>query len=53
MGLDYFSVQASAILEIKHIINNSNLGKLRTRVRRIMSCHDLNEIELLVEKLNI
>jgi phosphotransferase system enzyme I (PtsI) len=52
MGLDYFSVQANAILEIKHIINNSNLGKLRTRVRKIMASHDLYEIESLVDKLN-
>ena len=52
MGLDYFSVQAHAILEIKHIINNSNLDKLRTKVRKIMSSHDLYEIESLVDKLN-
>ena len=52
MGLDYFSVQAHAILEIKHIINNSNLGKLRTKVRKIMASHDLYEIESLVDKLN-
>jgi phosphotransferase system enzyme I (PtsI) len=52
MGLDYFSVQANAILEIKHIINNSNLGKLRTMVRKIMASHDLYEIESLVDKLN-
>ena len=52
MGLDYFSVQANAILEIKHIINNSNLGKLRTRVCKIMASHDLYEIESLVDKLN-
>ncbi len=52
MGLDYFSVQANAILEIKHIINNSNLGKLRSSVRKILSCHDLNEIESRVHELN-
>ena len=52
MGLNYFSVQANAILEIKDIINNSNIGKLRTRVRKILNCHDLNEIEQRVEKLN-
>ena len=52
MGLNYFSVQANAILEIKDIINNSNLGKLRTKVRKILNCHDLNEIESLVDKLN-
>ena len=52
MGLNYFSVQTNAILEIKNIINNSNIGKLRTRVRKILNCHDLNEIEQRVAKLN-
>jgi phosphotransferase system enzyme I (PtsI) len=52
MGLNYFSVQANAILEIKHIINNSNLGKLHSKVRKILKCHDLNQIESLVNKLN-
>jgi phosphotransferase system enzyme I (PtsI) len=52
MGLDYFSVQANAILEIKHIINNSNLEKLRTKVQKIMRSHDLYEIESRVDKLN-
>jgi len=52
MGLSYFSVQANAILEIKHIINNSNVGKLQSKVRKILKCHDLNEIESLVNKLN-
>jgi len=52
MGLNYFSVQANAILEIKHIINNSNLGKLHTTVRKILKCHDLDEIESLVSQLN-
>ena len=52
MGLSYFSVQANAILEIKHIINNSNIGKLHSKVRKILKCHDLNEIESLVSKLN-
>jgi len=52
MGLDHFSVQANAILEIKHIINNSNLGKLRAKVRKITRSHNLDEIESLVDKLN-
>lgn len=52
MGLNYFSVQTNAILEIKDIINNSDLGKLRTHVLKILSSHDLNEIEQGVEKLN-
>ena len=52
MGLDYFSIQANAILEIKHIINNTNLHKLRTKVKEILRCHDLHKIESLVESLN-
>ena len=52
MGLNYFSVQANAVLEVKNIINNSNASKLHTRVRKILHCHDINEIESLVEKLN-
>jgi phosphotransferase system enzyme I (PtsI) len=52
MGLDYFSIQANAILEIKHIINNTNLHKLRTKVKEILRCHDLHKIESLVDDLN-
>jgi len=52
MGLDYFSIQANAILEIKHIINNSNLSQLQNQAEEIMRCHDLHEIEALVDKLN-
>ena len=52
MGLNYFSIQANALLEIKQIINNSSVGKLHSKARKIMSCHDINEIESLVEKLN-
>ena len=53
MGLDYFSIQANAILEIKHIINNSDLSQLQTQVEEIMRCHDLHKIESLVDKLNV
>lgn len=52
MGLDYFSIQANAILEIKHIINNSNLSQLQKQAEEIMRCHDLHKIESLVDKLN-
>ena len=52
MGLHYFSIQSNAILEIKHIINNSNLSQLQTQVEEIMRCHDLHKIESLVDKLN-
>ncbi len=52
MGLNYFSVQTSAMLEIKNIINNSDASKLNTRVSKIMRSHDINEIESLVDVLN-
>ena len=52
MGLNYFSVQANAVLEVKNIINNSNASKLHNKVRKILHCHDINEIESLVGKLN-
>lgn len=52
MGLDYFSVQANSLLEVKHIINNSRLGSLRTQVQKILKAHTADEIESLVEQLN-
>jgi phosphotransferase system enzyme I (PtsI) len=52
MGLDYFSIQANAILEIKHIINSSDMGLLRAQAEEILSCHDLHQIEALVDRLN-
>ncbi len=53
MGLDYFSVQSNAILEIKHIINNSDTTRLRKRAKKVLACHDLSKIESLVEQMNI
>ena len=52
MGLDYFSVQANSLLEVKHIINNSKLSSLRPQVRKILESQSAREIELLVERLN-
>ena len=52
MGLNYFSVQANAVLEVKNIINNSDASKLFSSVGKILNSHDISEIEHLVEKLN-
>ncbi len=52
MGLTYFSVQPNALLEIKHIINHSNLNSLRPRVRKILQLHSAADIEAQVRKLN-
>lgn len=52
MGLTYFSVQPNALLEIKHIINNSKLNSLRPRVRKILQLYNASEIEQQVRALN-
>lgn len=52
MGLDYFSVQANSLLEVKHIINNSRLTSLRKQVQKILKAQALDKIEMLVERLN-
>lgn len=51
MGLEYFSVQANALLEIKHIIVNSRLETLKAEVGEIMRLHDEDEIKGRVKQL--
>jgi len=51
MGLEYFSVQANALLEIKHIIVNSNLETLSREAEEIMILHDEHEIKSRVQQL--
>ncbi len=52
MGLNYFSVQPNALLEIKHIINNSKVNSLRAKVRGVFQLHNAHEIEQRVMSLN-
>ncbi len=51
MGLKYFSVQANAILEIKHIIINSTLKNLQSEVTEILKIYDEDEIKSRVQQL--
>jgi phosphotransferase system enzyme I (PtsI) len=51
MGLKYFSVQANALLEVKHIIVNSTFESLRSEVENIMQLHDEDEIRSRVQQL--
>ncbi len=51
MGLEYFSVQANALLEIKHIIVNSTLKNLQVEVEGIMKIYDDEEIKSRVQQL--
>ena len=51
MGLEYFSVQANALLEVKHIIVNSKIENLQDEVKEIMQIHDADEIKSRVQQL--
>ena len=51
MGLEYFSVQANALLEIKHIIINSRLQTLSNEVKPILQMTDTSEIKSGVQQL--
>lgn len=52
MGLTYFSVQPNTLLEVKNIIINSKLSSLRAKVKKILQCSDIEEIEERIERLN-
>ena len=52
MGLEYFSVQANALLEIKHIINHSKLSLLRPQIKKILEHQSTHEIEAQINQLN-
>ena len=51
MGLEYFSVQANALLEVKHIIIHSTLKNLQEEVEDIMQIYDSTEIKSRVQQL--
>ena len=51
MGLEYFSVQANALLEVKHIIVHSTLSNLQDEVKEIMQVYDTDEIKSRVQQL--
>ncbi|RDH81376.1 MAG: phosphoenolpyruvate--protein phosphotransferase [endosymbiont of Galathealinum brachiosum] len=52
MGLQCFSVQANSLLDVKHIINHSEITHLRPLTEKIMSLSDPREIKLAVDELN-
>ncbi len=51
MGLEYFSVQANALLEVKHIIINSTLKNLQPEVDDILQIYNGSEIRSRVQQL--
>ena len=52
MGLKAFSVQANALLEIKHIILNSHIEKLRKQVAPILALSHSHDIDHAIDALN-
>ncbi len=52
MGLSEFSMHPASLLEIKRIVNGSNVGALAQGAKRILRCADSAEINRLVERLN-
>ncbi len=52
MGLKHFSVQPNALLEIKHVINNSRFDDLASRVNKIIRQPDSETIESMLVELN-
>jgi phosphoenolpyruvate-protein phosphotransferase (PTS system enzyme I) len=52
MGLQNFSVQANSLLDIKHIINRSEIQLLRPQSELILNHSDPAEIKLAVNELN-
>ncbi len=52
MGLHHFSVQANSLLDVKHIINLSDIAQLRTRSENILTLSDPGDIKLAVTELN-
>jgi phosphotransferase system enzyme I (PtsI) len=51
MGLEYFSVQANALLEVKQIIINSRISSLQGEVEGILQIYDRSEIKSRVQQL--
>ena len=51
MGLEYFSVQANALLEVKQIIINSKVNSLQGEVESILQIYDSSEIRSRVQQL--
>lgn len=52
MGLKCFSVQANSLLEIKHIIINSDISQLKPHILELLNCSHPDDIELAVAQIN-
>ena len=52
LGLREFSMNAAALLEVKWLIQNSDVGQLRGRVTRLLASHTPQEAVARLERIN-
>lgn len=52
LGLREFSMNAASLLEVKEMIQNSDIGLLRGRISRLLASHTLQETATLLERIN-
>jgi len=53
LGLRQFSMHPSHILSVKHQVLQSDLDKLVPAARKVLSSHDSDKIEPLIQKMNL
>ncbi len=53
LGLREFSVHTASLLEIKKIINNTNIDELGTLIKKVRNTSSGAEVSLLLQRLNI
>ena len=53
MGLREFSTPPSTLLEVKKVINASDIGSLEAQCKRILGCQESERIATLVDELNL
>ena len=52
LGLREFSMNAASLLEVKWLIQNSDVSQLRARVARLLASHTPQEATALLERIN-
>jgi phosphotransferase system enzyme I (PtsI) len=52
MGLENFSMHPNALLEVKQVINETDLGQLPINTLELMDSTDPLEVDMLLEQIN-
>jgi phosphotransferase system enzyme I (PtsI) len=52
MGLENFSMHPKALLEVKQVINETDLGQLPINTLELMDSTDPLEVDMLLEQIN-